>query len=194
MTISQSRYGMNAEVGRNPIEPRKKESSGLGGLAAGGGLVAAGGIGNAARKTYVSRARAGARSAWQAGIEHNKAVANVDAEHQKIADAFRSAGKKAIKPDGSIDRRLKLYRDSRPKIDRLVADANRLQAQAPKIRASKLAANVKAARALKVSRYARPASIAAGAVGAGLAVRSLVRGRGGEPGRYQRPLRSPGGW
>ena len=83
MTISQSRWGMNAEIGRNPIEPRKKDRPPMAGVVGGGVLGAAGYGAYHSQKTGVRRAEGQATKDWQSLLGSREAL---NAHNRKAHD------------------------------------------------------------------------------------------------------------
>jgi len=192
VTISQSRWGMNAEIGRNPIEPRKKDRPPMAGVVGGGVLGAAGYGAYHSQKTGVRRAEGQATKDWQSLLgsrealnAHNRKAHDVGVkirEYVRPKDMRFKAAKEAAAAHNANRSAYAAMKLTRP---RLVGDVNR----------ATTAVASSAARLKHVSGVARkvkPAAIAASAIGAGLMAGSIVRGRGGERGRYSRPLRQPG--
>lgn len=192
MTISQSRWGMNAEVGRNPIEPRKKDRPPMAGVVGGGVLGAAGYGTYHAQKTRVRRAAGqadkdlksllGAREALNA---HNRKVHDVGVkirEYVKPKDMRFKAAKEAAAAHSANRSAYAAMKLERPKLSGAIKHAT----------TAVTASGERLKHVTGVARKVKPAAIAAGAIGAGLMAGSIVRGRGGERGRYSRPLRQPG--
>lgn len=89
MTISQSRYGGLAEVGRAPENPKRKDTPRYGGILASAGVIGAGGVVHNQNKKYANRAsfdlfQAQAKNARRAeNVAELKDLLNTKREHTK---------------------------------------------------------------------------------------------------------------
>ncbi|CAB4194575.1 hypothetical protein UFOVP1264_30 [uncultured Caudovirales phage] len=94
MTISQSRYGSMAEVGRAPQNKKQKESANLGGLAASAGAIGAGGYGIKRSANYAQFSRSSANQAKaknsrrKNNLSEMKRIRNENAVHVKNNERF----------------------------------------------------------------------------------------------------------